>query len=235
MQLLDPSARPLVGHRGASGEFPENTLLAFARALEQGADALECDARISADGVPVIIHDPTLDRTTNGRGPVAALELASLRQLDAGRGERVPTLAEALDAFPRTEFILEIKDRRAAEPARRVLADQRAARRVLVGAFERGALRPFDIGFSRSASQPETALFWAGSRLGLAPFRPRYRALTVPERRGRLTVVDGRFVRTALRSRFPVHVWTVDDPADGQRLRALGVSGIITNYPGRFR
>ena len=147
MILLDPGAQPVIGHRGASGEYPENTLLAFARALEQGADALECDTRITADGVAVVIHDPTLERTTNGQGPVEAMDLGPLQRLDAGRGERVPTLAEALAAFPRTEFILEIKDRRAAGPARRVLADQRAEKRVLVGAFDRDALRPFDSTF----------------------------------------------------------------------------------------
>lgn len=231
--LLDPSARPVVGHRGASGEYPENTLLAFARALEQGANALECDTRVTADGVPVVIHDSTLDRTTNGQGPVEAVDLARLKQLDAGRGERVPTLAEALAAFPRTEFILEIKDRRAAVPARRVMADQGADKRVLVGAFDHAALQPFDPGF-RSASRNETAVFWAAARFGRTPFRQRFRAFTVPERYGPLTVVDGAFVRAAHRCGYPVHVWTVNDPADGRRLRALGVSGIITNYPGRF-
>lgn len=235
MVLLDPSAQPVVGHRGASGEYPENTLLAFAKALEQGADALECDTRLSADGVPVVIHDPTLDRTTSGRGPVAAMDLASLQRLDAGRGERVPTLAEALATFPRTEFILEIKDRRVAMPARRVIADQRAERRVLVGGFDRAALTPFEPDVPRSASRSETALYWAMARVGLAPFRMPYRAFTVPERYGPLTVVDAAFVRLARRIGRPVHVWTVNDPADGRRLRTLGVSGLITNYPGRFR
>jgi glycerophosphoryl diester phosphodiesterase len=232
--LLDPGARPVIGHRGASGDFPENTLLAFAQALERGADALECDTRLTADGVPVVIHDATLDRTTNGQGPVEAVDLARLRRLDAGRGERVPTLAETLAAFPRTEFILEIKDRRAAGPARRVLADQHAERRVLVGAFDRGALRPFDTGFCRSAARSETAVFWAMARVGVPPFRASFVAFTVPERYGPVTVVSGAFVRAARRLGRPVHVWTVNDPAEGRRLRALGVSGIITNYPGRF-
>lgn len=236
MILLDPEARPLVGHRGASGEYPENTLLAFDKALEQGADALEFDVRLTAEGAPVVIHDSTVDRTTDGSGDVRALTLAELHALDAGSGERVPTLAQVLERYPDTPFIVEIKEVAAARPAAEVLTRHAAARRVVVGSFLQSALRPFGgPAFHRSASRRETALFWAASRVGRAPAGTGFQAFAAPERHRRMTVVDRRFVTAARRRGKPVHVWTVDQLEDARRLRSLGVAGIITNYPERMR
>ncbi len=115
MILLDPDARPVIAHRGASGQYPENTLLAFTKALEMGADAIELDVRLTTDGVPIVLHDPTLDRTTDGKGAVAGLTLAEVRRAVAGAGERVPALAEVLECFPVTPLIVEIKEERAAQ------------------------------------------------------------------------------------------------------------------------
>lgn len=236
MILLDPEARPLVGHRGASGEYPENTLLAFDKALEQGADALELDVRLTTEGVLVVIHDATVDRTTDGSGEVRAHTLAELQSLDAGRGERVPTLAKVLERYSDTPFIVEIKEVAAARPAAALLTRYAAARRVVIGSFLHGALRPFGRpAFHRSASRRETAVFWAASRLGRALTGTGFQAFAVPERHRRITVVDRGFVAAASRRGKPVHVWTVDQPEDARRLRSLGVAGIITNYPGRMR
>ena len=236
MILLDLSARPIIAHRGASGQYPENTLLAFAQAKEQGADALELDVRITSDGVPIVLHDPTLERTTNGAGAVARLLLADVRRVDAGRGERVPTLAEVLETFPTTPLLVEIKEPEAGPAALAVLREHRAADRVLVGAFQRAALAAFrGTEFARSPARPEVALFWAGSRLGVSVGRGSCRAFSVSEYSGRLRVVDRRFLAAARRAGLPVHVWTVDDPVTAGRLRALGVCGIITNYPERIR
>lgn len=236
MILLDPDAHPVIAHRGASGPYPENTLLAFAKGLEQGADAIELDVRVTADGVPIVLHDATLERTTNGAGPAARVSLAEVRRLDAGRGERVPTLADVLARFPSTPLVVEIKEARAARPALAVLRQHGAEQHVVVGAFRRTALRPFfGTEFARSPVRAEVALFWAGSRLGRAWRSGGYRAFSVPERSGRLRVVDGPFLAAARRARVPVHVWTVDDPSQAARLRRLGVCGIITNYPERMR
>ncbi len=236
MILLDPYARPVVGHRGASGECPENTLLAFDRALEEGADALELDVRASADGTAVVIHDPTVDRTTSGAGPVSAHTLADLRALDAGRGQRIPTLDEVLERYPDTPLILEIKESEVAEAAARSLTRHGAIDRVLVGSFLHAALRPFRASiFHRSASRRETASCWAASRLGISLRLRAIEAFAVPERHGSLTVVDDAFVRSARRRGRPVHVWTVNEPGEAKRLRSLGVAGIITNYPARMR
>lgn len=234
MLLLDPAARPIVGHRGAAGEEPENTVRSFDAALRQGADALEFDVRVSADGTPVVIHDATVDRTTDGTGPVASLTVRALGELNAGHGEPVPLLADVLARYPDHPLIVEIKETRAAEPALAVLHGSRD--RVLVGSFMHEALAPFRrAGFAVAASRRQAATFWAVARTGLAAPRGALAAFTVPEYHGRLRVVDRRFVRAARRRGLPVHVWTVDEPGDARRLWVLGVSGIITNFPGRMR
>ena len=125
--LLDPAARPVIGHRGAAALAPENTIISFERAVADGADAIEFDVHVSADGHVVVIHDPTLDRTTDGTGAVAELTLERIRAADAGarftrdgmehpyrgRGVRVPTLTEVLDRFPALPMLIEIKTVRA--------------------------------------------------------------------------------------------------------------------------
>jgi glycerophosphoryl diester phosphodiesterase len=235
MILLDPDASLVIGHRGASGDYPENTVLAFERAVEQGADALELDVRLTRDGAVVVIHDATLDRSTDGEGPVRDRTLSELRALDAGAGQPVPTLDEVLERFGDTPLILELKESEVADAARRCLVRHRAMDRVLVGSFEAGALRPFGKPTShRAASRRETALAWALSRVGL-PLPGSCEAFTVPERHGAVRVVDGRFVAAARRAGRPVHAWTVNDVEQARRLRAVGVCGIITNYPARMR
>ena len=141
-----------------------------------------------------------------------------------------------LQRFPATPLLVEIKETGAARATLAVLRDHRAERRVLVGAFQWAALAPFrGSEFARAPVRVEVALFWAGSRLGLSWGSRWCRALSVPEHSGRLRVVDRRFLTAARRARVPVHVWTVDDPSQATRLRALGVCGIITNYPERMR
>ena len=225
----------MIAHRGASGEYPENTILAFTRGLEQGADALEMDTRTTADGVPVIFHDEMLDRTTSARGPLRGMRLEQLRGVDAGAGEAVPTLADVLEQFPHTPIILEIKEASAVPAVKQVLERQGAARRVLAGAFAHSAVGPFGTGWHRSASRRESAWFWLAARLGLRAWKGPYAAFTLPERYGRLRVVEERLATLARRMQKPVHVWTVDDAAQGRRLRAMGVCGLITNYPARIR
>ncbi len=236
MILIDPDARPLIAHRGASGEFPENTLLSFRRGLEQGADALELDVRVSADGVPVVIHDPDVDRTTDGSGSVDRLSAAELAALDAGEGERIPTLERVLSDFHETPIIIEVKDAAASVPTAKVIESLGASDRVLVGSFEHAALRAFESNrFHKAASRRETAAFWIGSRVGITVRNSGYGAFTIPVKHGRITVVDRSFAESAERCGKPVHVWTVDQRDEAERLRGLGVRGIITNFPERMR
>jgi glycerophosphoryl diester phosphodiesterase len=235
MILLEPTALPVIGHRGAAGDYPENTLLSFDKALEQGADALELDVRMSSDGHPVVIHDPTVDRTTDGAGAVRSFTVAQLRALDAGEGQGIPTLEDVLARYPDAPLILELKEEEVAAATAATLIRHGAAKRVLVGSFVHAALRPFRRGFYRSASRRETALCWLASRVRAQVPRLRVHAFTVPEQRGALHVVDAAFVAAARRRGRPVHVWTVDDADQARRLRGLGVAGIITNRPLSLR
>jgi glycerophosphoryl diester phosphodiesterase len=233
--LIDPDARPLIGHRGASGSLPENTIPSFDAALEQGADAFELDVHVARDGVPVVIHDPTLDRTTDASGPVSLLTAAELQMVDAGEGASVPTLAEVLRRYPTTPMIVEIKERAATDGVIDVLRQLDAVDRVLLGAFEHAALAPARSGlFHLSASRRQTGWVWAAARVGLA-LGGAFESFTIPEFRGSLRVVDRRFLAAARKLGKPVHVWTVDTVEDAGRLRAMGVAGIITNFPSRLR
>lgn len=232
MILLDVRARPVIAHRGASAEFPENTMRAFREGLAAGADGLELDVRLAADGVPVVVHDATVDRTTNGHGPVSGYSASALAELDAGGGEPVPTLAEVLEAFPTTPLIIELKEVAVAAPVLALLRERHAAERVLLGSFLHDALRTVPSPpFHRSASRRETGALWTASRVWTPWWPGRYQALTVPETHRSLTVVDRRLVGLSRRQGNPVHVWTVDAPERAAALWAIGVSGIITNRP----
>lgn len=250
MLLLDSTARPLIAHRGASADAPENTLEAFALAVAQGCDAFELDVHLSRDGVPVVIHDSTLRRTAGRPDLVRELSLAAIQQADAGsgftssdgsrpwkgQGVRVPTLAEVLRQFPDLPMLIEIKTPEAQEPVARVLERAGAVERCVLASFLSRALDafrrpPFLVGGSRR----DIVGLFARSRLGLPSAPPRCLLFAVPDYWRGIEVPRPRFVAEALRHGPPVHVWTVDDPARAAVLRARGVSGIITNVPGKMR
>jgi glycerophosphoryl diester phosphodiesterase len=248
--LLDPDARLVIAHRGASADAPENTLPAFEAAVRQGADALELDVRLTADGAPVVIHDATLDRTTDRAGPVGAVTLADLRSADAGRhftpdrgrthpyrgrDVRIPTLGEVLWAFPGLPVLVEIKEPAAQEAVRRVLRQEDAAERCVVASEHREALAGFEEPpFVRGACAAEiSALYWA-ALLRRRPPTAGYRMLSVPLRHRGLPVPTIAFVAAARALGCAVHVWTVDAPDTARRLWRRGVSGIVSNVPGRM-
>ncbi len=254
--LLGDVAVAVIAHRGASGHAPENTLPAFRRALEMDADMIEMDLRLSADGHVVVIHDATLDRITDGTGPVAERTLAELQALDAGyafagpggahpyrgTGVRIPTLAEVLDAFPDARMLVELKagaGESLADSAAAVLARHRAGGRVLVASFDSGYLRRFRHrmpGVPTGAGAGETARFYVAQLAGLDRwYRPPAGFLIVPPALGGRPLVTPRFLRAARRLGVEVHVWTVDDPGAMRRLAASGVDGILTRHPDRLR
>ena len=245
--LLDLAARPIIAHRGSSGSAPENTLVAFQRAVEEGADAFELDVRLTADGVPVVHHDPTLDRTTNGTGGLRAVPLEQLRLLDAGArftsdggrtypfrgGEvRIPTLREVLQAFPEMPCMVEIKEPEAQEAVREVVLEERAVERCVLASEQHEALRVFrKPPFATAASGGEIGALYRAALFRRVPASVQYRCLSVPLRYRGLPVPTRGFVATARRLGCPVHVWTINEPATVRLLWGRGVAGMVTNYP----
>jgi glycerophosphoryl diester phosphodiesterase len=223
---------------------------AFERAARQGADAFELDVRLSADGVPVVLHDATLDRTSVGRGSLGSLTLAELRTVDAGArftpdggrsypfrgaGVGIPTLAEVLRGFPEMPVMVEVKEPAAQEAVRRVILEEAAGERCVLASEHHAALQVFrEPPFAVAASGGEIGALYRAVLLRRVPETVQYRLLSVPERHRGLRVPTRGFVAAARRLGCPVHVWTINEPAVAQRLWALGVCGMVTNFPDRI-
>ncbi|MCL6477167.1 MAG: glycerophosphodiester phosphodiesterase [Peptococcaceae bacterium] len=255
----DNGKKPLlVAHRGGSGLCPENTLEAFRTAFYQyRSDMLELDVWESRDGHLVVIHDETVDRTTNGTGKVRKLTLEQLKRLDAGywftpdegktypwrgMGVTVPTLKEVFEQLPGAFFNIEIHQCRPPmeEKLYRLITGYGLEKRVLVGSvYHRVARRLRSIneaGMALFASACQVALFYVFGRLPFGPlYRPRVFAFEIPERYGPFYIATPRLVHSAKKAGYLVLVWIVNDMEDMKRLLNLGVDGIITDYPDRFR
>ncbi len=233
--------RPLVlGHRGASADAPENTLASFRLAMEQGADGVELDAWRCATGEVVVIHDESTARTCGEELLVPEATLARLRALDAGalrgarfRGERIPLLAEVLEALPDAIVNVELKARRGRPDAAlavevaRLVAAAGAARRVVISSFDFGLVAAL----RRAAPALATALLFEDAwhwrlRVPLAVARLRPSALH-PERR---LCTRARIAGWRARG-LGVAAWTVDDPAEAGRLARDGATAVVTNAP----
>lgn len=211
------------------------------------ADMLEMDVRLTLDGEVVVIHDATVDRTTDGKGTVAGLSLAEIRALDAGarfldpkgvptfrgRGVKVPRFEDVLTAFPDTRINVEAKEAQAAAPLVEIIRRHGAQSRVLVAAeYEkaRASVRGYEGPWG--ASRHHVFLFWLMHRLpGGGPYTPGADILQVPEAWKGRRIVTPRFIREAHRRNLPVQVWTVDDPDTMRRLLDWGVDGIQTDRP----
>lgn len=247
LSLTDVAA---IAHRGGARLRPENTLAAFDHALALGVDALECDVHLSRDGEPVVIHDPTLDRTTDASGPVAARTAAELAEIDAGyrfspaadgfpfRGRRlgIPRLAELLERYPRLPVIVEIKGDRpeVAERTVAVIREARAADRVVIGGFSGVVLETV----RRVAPEIPTSASGDEVREGIrraAALEPvpagSFRLYQAPFRFHGQQTFDAPFVRAARAAGFPVQAWIIDEPDEMKQLIGWGVTGIISDRP----
>ena len=226
--------RPLIiGHRGASADAPENTLSAFALALEQGADGVELDVQLCADGAPVIIHDATVDRTCDGTGRVADLSLAELRLLTIDNDHPIPTLDDLFDTFGRrTLYNVELKalgqggDALAAAVARAIAAHG-VAEQVLISSFS-----PFTLRAARRHLPPGAPLALLRERRAT---RAAHALLRAAADHPHHALVDEALMAWARQRGRRVNTWTVDDLAEARRLIRLGVHGLITNRPGEIR
>ncbi len=254
----------VIAHRGGKGERPENTMLAFEYARGIGADALELDVHMTSDGVLVVIHDETVNRTTDGIGLVHELSYADLSALDAGyryeesvsnggetshpyrgSGLRIPMLDEVLSEFASLRLLIEIKPK-SSEVANALCDAIRAhgmTERVLVSSFLEQPLYDFRSACPKvatGATESEALLFFALNRLGLdRAARPAFASFALPLTYniapiGEVNVISERFLRGASLHNIPIDVWTINDETEMRRLLAQGVSGIITDYPSRL-
>jgi glycerophosphoryl diester phosphodiesterase len=251
------SPHPLVfAHRGGSALAPENTIEAFDTGLALGADGLELDVHLSRDGAVVVHHDRTLERTTDGRGEVAAFTSDELARVDAGyhffqgagtypvhpyhpyrgRGIGVPTLSAVLARYRDARIIVELKVNSAELAAAAIDVVRRAGAvdRVCFGSFGLRVLRAARAGepaIATSAAREEVrwALYRSWCRWPVR--RPAYGGYQAPEWSGRTHVVSRRFVEMAHRANLGVQVWTVDREEDARRLLGWGVDALITDRP----
>lgn len=244
-----------IAHRGGGGLRPENTIYAFTHAVELGADVIEMDVHCTQDGEIVVIHDDTVERTTNGTGRVEEFTLAQLKELDAGytwtpdngasfpfrgQGLRVPTLAEVFTAFPEMAMNIEIKQFQPSIVARlaRLIRDFDMTEKVLIASVDTNPLREFRRvcpQVATSASEQETRFFYAMhlAHLGKLCKAPAH-AFQVPQYSEDREVVTRSFLNAAHGRNMKVYVWTIDDAEDMQRLISMGVDGIVTDYPDRL-
>ncbi|MEK9164441.1 MAG: glycerophosphodiester phosphodiesterase family protein [Chloroflexota bacterium] len=242
LDYLYPRTPAVIAHRGASAAAPENTLAAFTSAAALGADAVELDVKLSKDGVPIIMHDPTVDRTTDGRGRVADLTLAALKRLDAGAkkdakfaGERVPTLAEVFEAVADTRSVwinVELTnyttrgdglERAVVE----LIGRMNFRRRVLLSSFNPLALRAvkvFDPGLPVAQLTAQRMPVYL-REAWLAPFAPH------EARHPDVAQLQQKGVAFYKKRGYRVNVWTNNDPEDMKLFASQGVDGLITDVP----
>lgn len=222
----------VIGHRGAAGLCPENTLAGFARAVELGVDGVELDVHMAGSEV-VVIHDERVDRTTDGTGRVSEIGFAELRRLDAGDGQRIPTLGEVLELLPRHVMAnIELKGSGTALPVARIVGDLTGGPRsdlppVLVSSFDHDELRRF------REIRP---------CVPCAPLVGRWS----DDLESTVRMLDAWSVNLSQRAATQAHVrmvrswgrrclvFTVNDPARTHALGAMGVTGVFADYPDRL-
>ncbi len=252
--------KPLViAHQGGDGLWPSNTMFAFRNAVNLGVDVLEMDVHSTSDGVIVVIHDATVDRTTNGSGRVQEFTFAELQTLDAGyrwptlaeeshrtdrpfrgRGITIPALEEVLQSFPEMRFNIEIKQQEPsiARPLCQMLREYNLTEQALIASFHPQSIAEFRAAcpeIPTAAVEPEIRTFFVLNSLYIGHVYPSTAfAFQVPEYSGGQLVLSDRFVRSAQRLNLDVHPWTINDPQQMARLLDLGVNGIITDYPDRM-
>jgi len=231
-----PPVPRVLAHRGLALDAPENTLASFDAALRRGAIYIETDVHASSDGVAMIAHDPSLLRVAGIDAEVAEMTTDELQKVDLGDGHRMPTLLDALTAFPKARFNIDVKSQRAGVAIARAVIAAGATDRVLVTSFSasrRAAAVSLLPGVANSASAPRFIALLVLAKLGILGLAPwaigGVDAVQVPPRHGRLSIATPRVVRALHRRGVEMHVWTVNDPDEMRRLLDLGVDGIVTD------
>ena len=250
IHVFDRGRPRVFAHRGGSHLAPENTMAAFGNADALGADGVEFDVHVARDGEVVIIHDATLERTTDGSGRVADHTSDQLAQVDAahrftaldgtprfrGEGHGIPRFRDVLTRYPRLRCVVELKgsDPRVAHAAVDTARECGALSRVCFGGFTDAvvrAARARDPRVVSSAATEEARWALYRSWIGLAPRHPDYGGFQLPERYGALRIVTPRWLWVMRRAGLVTQVWTVNEPRDLDRLFGWGVEAVISDRP----
>ena len=245
----------VIAHRGFSGKFPENTMLAFEQAAALPIDAIELDVHSTRDGKVVVIHDPTLDRTTDRVGRVLDFSWDELKKIDAGysfdpekkqlypfrgRGIGIPQLEDVFQRFPNMKFVVEIKQTLPAieELVYGLIRKYQMQENVIVASEHYEPLARFrnlDPGIATNLASIEAMEFYRLFRFHVSSFYKAHGdALQIPPKYGDVQIVTRSFVQACRRKGFILHIWTVNDPAEMARLMDCGVDGIISDFPDRL-
>lgn len=223
----------IIGHRGSSGNEPENTLRSFTRAVLDGADMVELDVHRTKDGRLAVIHDSGVDRTTNGKGKVSGKTMEELWELDAGKGEKVPSLEEAIEAIDqRVPVNIEMKSLGAAELVRDTIefyvAEGWNRRDFMVSSFEHNELHRF----KEMCPEVKIGVLTGEVPLGYAEYAEKFGAYSVNIA---LEAASPDFIGDAHDRGIKVFVWTVNEPEDILSLEKMGADGVITDFPGKAK
>lgn len=222
-----------IGHRGAMGYEPENTLLSFKKALELGADAVELDVYVCKTGELVVIHDDKVDITTNGKGYVMEKTFDELRILNAGKGEKIPTLREVFDLINRKIKInIELKGVGTAKPVSDLIEDYVGNNGWKYDDFFVSSFNHYELSeFKKINPNIKIGALIVGIPIGFAEFAEKMNADSV-----NLCVefINQEFVDDAHRRGMKVYVWTVNDADEIKRIKSLSVDGIFSNFPDRL-
>lgn len=222
-----------IGHRGAAGLAPENTLLAMKKALDLGLHGFEFDIQMSADGEPVIIHDETLERTTNGKGLVSQFTFRELQEFDAGDSERIPSLRNVLDLVDkRCRLFIELKAESATQPVADILKDYVSR---FGWSYEQLFILSFDhqqlVDIRKIIPELRIGVSLVGIPVSLAAIAEEAGAWSINPA---IHHTNQKLVDDARRRKLKVITWTANDPMYIAKARALGVDGIISDYPDRL-
>ena len=253
--FTEPDKHLVIAHRGGAGLWPENTILSFENAVKMGVDVLEFDVRSTQDHKLVVIHDITVDRTTNGFGSVEETTWEALQSLDAGynwtrnggssfpyrgKGLQIPSLEEVINAFPNIPMIIELKS--SSDTARtrfsRIIDESIFPERKVIASFQSKNIKYIRTNnkmVATSSTASEVLLFWILNSAGLGfAYIPKGETMQIPAKYFGLNLATSSFISTAHRHNVDVYVWTVNGEDDMRRYIANGADGIITDYPDRL-
>jgi glycerophosphoryl diester phosphodiesterase len=225
-------------HRGGAGDWPENSLEAFSRAVELGFRYVETDAHVTSDGVIIAFHDDNLDRVTDRVGLISQLSWAEVSQARIDGIAPIPLLEDLFSTWPNLRVNIDAKHDEVVEPLAALLSRTQTLDRVCIGSFSDRRLDHFRALFGSevcTSMGPKGVARMRAASFGVGRKIPGGNCLQVPTHAGKVPLVDRRFIRKAHRAGLPVHVWTIDDEEEMHRLLDLGVDGIMTDRPAVLR